>query len=154
MIKFFDDSNKFIRLWLEALCDRFEYILFFLKNCKKKTALGFFDDGELCSMLFLVDCKLSGEKCKYIYAACTYKNQRGKGYMTNLIQYCQENYDLLSLIPADNSLVRFYNKCAFTYREDIVNIYFDESEDIEEYLFDGCNLVKPFLSVYRKTEEE
>lgn len=95
-------------------------------------------------MLFLVDCKLSGEKCKYIYAACTYKNQRGKGYMSNLLEYCQENYDLLSLIPADNSLVRFYNKCAFTYREDIVNIYFDESEDIEEYLFDGCNLVKPF----------
>ena len=134
MIKFFDDSNKIIPLWQEAFGDSKEDILFFLKNCKKKTALGFFDDGELCSMLFLVDCKLSGEKCKYIYAACTYKNHRGKGYMSNLLEYCQENYDLLSLIPADNSLVRFYNKCAFTYREDIVNIYFDESEDIEEYL--------------------
>ena len=46
MIKFFDDSNKIIPLWQEAFGDSKEDILFFLKNCKKKTALGFFDDGE------------------------------------------------------------------------------------------------------------
>ena len=40
MIKFFDDSNKIIPLWQEAFGDSKEDILFFLKNCKKKTALG------------------------------------------------------------------------------------------------------------------
>ena len=91
MIKYFDDENLIIRLWHEAFGDNDEDIVFFLKNCKHKKCLGFFEDDELCSMLFLVDCKVNGNNAKYIYAACTYQNKQKNGQMTNLLSFCKGN---------------------------------------------------------------
>ena len=59
MIKYFDDENLIIPLWHEAFGNSDEDIVFFLKNCKHKKCLGYFEDDELCSMLFLVDCKVT-----------------------------------------------------------------------------------------------
>ena len=124
MIKYFDDENLIIRLWHEAFGDSDEDIVFFLKNCKHKKCLGFFEDDELCSMLFLVDCKVNGNNAKYIYAACTYQNKQKNGQMTNLLSFCKRKYDLLSLIPANDKLVTYYDKRGFKGRSEIKNIIF------------------------------
>ena len=152
MIKYFDDENLIIRLWHEAFGDSDEDIVFFLKNCKHKKCLGFFEDDELCSMLFLVDCKVDGNNAKYIYAACTYQNKQKNGQMTNLLSFCKKKYDLLSLIPANDKLVTYYDKRGFKGRSEIKNIIFNESDDIKEYLLEGYELTKPLLSIYKKME--
>lgn len=154
MIKYFDDENSVILLWQEAFGDSKGDILFFLKNCKHKSALGYFENGVLCSMLFLVDCKVGLSNAKYIYAACTYKNQQRKGQMSALLSFCEKEYKLLALIPANYQLVDYYDKRGFCGRDEIENITFDESDEIKEYLFEGSLLSNPLLSIYRNTEEE
>ncbi len=154
MIEYFEDENLIIALWQEAFGDSKEDILFFLKNCKRKTALGYFENGVLCSMLFLVDCKVGGNDAKYIYAACTYKNQQRKGQMSALLSFCEKEYELLALIPANDKLVDYYDKRGFCSRGEIDNITFYESNEIKEYLFEGSSLLNPLLSIYRNTEEK
>ncbi len=154
MIKYFDGENLIVPLWQEAFGDSREDIIFFLNNCERKKALGYFDDGKLCSMLFLVDCKVNGKNAKYIYAACTYKSQQRKGQMSSLLSYCERKYDLLALIPANDGLVNYYDKRGFIGRSEIENITFDESDDIKEYLFEGFELSNPLLSIYKMTEEK
>lgn len=95
-------------------------------------------------MLFLVDCEINGEICKYIYAACTSKNARNLGYMSKLLEYSNSKYDNVILIPADDKLADYYLKRGFTHKININNILFNESEEIKEYLFEGCSLKKPF----------
>ena len=149
MIKFFDDKNLIIPLWHEAFGDSEEEILFFLKNCKHMKCLGYFDKDKLSSMLFLIDCKANNESYKYIYAACTYKNKRGRGDMSALLNYCKDEFNSVCLIPGDESLVDFYLKRGFNIKLDLNKIRFDESEEIKEYLFDGCSLEKPFILAYK-----
>lgn len=145
MIKIFNDKNLIIPLWQEAFGDSEEDILFFLNNCKNMKCLGFFDENELSSMLFLVDCKLNGDKYKYIYAACTYENKRGRGDMSKLLDYCKSEFNKVCLIPADDKLVDFYFKRKFDIKFELNQMQFDESEEIKEYLLEGCTLDKPFI---------
>lgn len=153
MIKYFNDENLIISLWQEAFKDSEEDILFFLENCKHKNALGYFEENKLCSMLFLVDCKVEGRGAKYIYAACTYENQQRKGQMSSLLSFCEKEYNFLALIPANDKLVDYYDKRGFNLRSKIDNIIFDESDEIKEYLFEGSSLSKPLLSIYKNTED-
>ena len=147
MIKFTDDFDKIIPLWQEAFGDSREDIDFFLKNCKNSACLGYFEDNQLLSMLFLVDCKCDGRKAKYIYAACTAEQARTNGCMSELLAYCKDNYTFLCLVPANESLIDFYAKRGFTEKVDINELSFDESDEIKEYLFEGCTLKKPFIMV-------
>lgn len=61
----------------------------------------------------------------------------------------QRKYDLLSLIPANDKLVTYYDKRGFKGRSEIKNIIFNESDDIKEYLLEGYELTKPLLSIYK-----
>ncbi len=149
MIKEFNDKNLIIPLWTEAFGDSEEDIVFFLNNCKNMKCIGCFDDEELLSMLFLVDCKLDNSNSKYIYAACTYKKYRGSGAMSKLLDYCKSNFKNVCLIPADDKLVCFYKKRGFEKEFDVDKIIFDESDDINEYLFEGCQLEKPIILAYK-----
>lgn len=149
MIKIIDDRNLIIPLWQEAFNDSKEDIMFFLNNCKNVKCLGYFDENALSSMLFLVDCKINDIDYKYIYAACTYKNKRGRGDMSKLLDYSKSNYRNVCLIPADDKLVEFYIKRGFDTKINLREIVFDESEEIKEYLFDGCELITPFILAYK-----
>ena len=145
MIKELNDENLIIPLWQEAFGDSKEDISFFLNNCKNMKCLGYFDEKMLSSMLFLIDCKISGDEYKYIYAACTYKNKRGRGDMSKLLDYCKSNFNKVCLIPADDKLVDFYFEREFNIKFELNDIQFDESKEIKEYLFEGCSLEKPFV---------
>ena len=148
-IKILDFPNEaVIELWQEAFGDTNEDIEFFLKNCKHKSLLGFLLDDKLAAMLFLVDCSIRGLDFKYIYAASTKKEFRSKGFMSALLDYCKTNYDYLALIPANIGLIDYYKKRGFEKSEGIENISFNEIKEIKEYLFEGCELDKPFALAY------
>lgn len=137
-------STSVISLWQESFGDSKEDVLFFLNHCRNKICLCAEKNGELLSMLFLVDCMVNGDAYKYIYAACTSKNARKNGYMSRLLDYCISKYNKVLLIPADEKLVDYYSKRGFTHKTNMNNILFNESDEIKEYLFEGCSLAKPF----------
>ena len=149
MIKIYNDKNLIVPLWQEAFGDSKEDILFFIDNCKNMKCLGYFDDNKLSSMLFLVDCKIDNIDFKYIYAACTYKAKRGRGDMSKLLNYSKAEFKNVCLIPADDKLVNFYSKRGFNIKFGLNEIGFDESEEIKEYLFEGCQLKEPFILAYK-----
>jgi hypothetical protein len=137
-------NDSIISLWQKSFGDSREDVLYFLNECMHKSCLCLYDDNELLSMLFLVDCKVNDKEYKYIYAACTDDRARGNGYMSKLLEYSLKNYERVLLIPADDDLVNYYSKRNFVCKIDISNILFDEIEEIREYLFEGCELEKPF----------
>ncbi len=149
-----DYNGEIIELWQDAFGDSREDVIFFLQNAKNINCLCFYNNTLLCSMLFLVDCKVKGVDFKYIYAACTSESARDKGYMSNLLTYCREKYNNLILIPADKDLVNYYSKRKFKHKIDIKDILFNERDEIKEYLFEGCSLENPFALayVYKKGE--
>lgn len=148
MIKFTDDSKQIINIWQQAFGDTDEEIIFFIENCKNKSCLGFFENNRLLSMMYLVDCICDGDMSKYVYAACTLENMQGNGYMSRLLDYCKENFKTFCLIPADERLVDFYFHRGLTEKTKTEKLIFDESEEIKEYLFEGCELEKPFVMKY------
>lgn len=144
MIKFVDNQNDIIRLWNEAFGDSSEEIFFFIDNIEHGQCIGYYEGSALLSMLYVVDSTVNGKAYKYIYAACTAKSARRRGCMKILLDYCISNYDRVLLIPADENLVLYYSKRGFTHKIDVDNILFNESDDIVEYLFEGCELEEPF----------
>lgn len=140
-------NEQHVALWRQAFGDSREDVLFFLENARHMTCLSLYED-ELCSMLFLVDCKIGNKDYKYIYAACTDKECRGNRYMSMLLNYAQANYSNIVLIPADDSLVHYYSKRNFNHKVDINNILFNECSEIKAYLFEGCSLETPFALAY------
>lgn len=144
MIKEIDSMEDIVLLWQEAFGDSREDIVFFADNLRHGKAIGLYEGDDLLSMLYLIDCTVCGEPFKYIYAACTANRARRNGCMSTLLDYCLSAYSNVLLVPADNDLVLYYSKRNFTHKIDISNILFNESEEIKEYLFDGCALDKPF----------
>ncbi|MDE5984799.1 MAG: GNAT family N-acetyltransferase [Eubacterium sp.] len=140
-------NDEHIALWQQAFGDSRDDVLFFLENTEHLSCLCLYDNN-LCSMLFFVDCKVAENNYKYIYAACTDKSCRANGYMSMLLNYAKMHYNNLVLIPADASLVNYYFERNFDYKVDINNISFNECNEIEEYLFEGCSLENPFALAY------
>lgn len=153
MIKIFETklySSEIIELWQEAFGDSREDVIFFLENCKNKSCLCLESDKELKAMLFLVDTEIDDVQSKYIYAACTKKNCRKNGYMSMLLRFALDKYDSVALIPANEPLVDYYMKRGLDNKISIDSLKFDESKEINEYLFEGCELVSPFALQYRR----
>lgn len=149
MIKFTEDRAQIISLWSAVFGDSREDIEFFLNECKNKSCLGFFDNGKLASMLFLVDCKYAQYNGQYIYAVCTAEEHRNKGYSSRLISEAKKHmHEFLWLIPANDGLFEFYSKHGFKTKlfskgnfENI--IAFNENDEITEYLYEGSEYEFP-----------
>ena len=145
MIKTVENKEDIIRLWKEAFGDSEEDILFFLDNANYES-LGCFENEKLVSMLFLIGSSLG----EYIYAACTDKKMQGKGYMSELLNYCKDNYSSLCLIPASDSLEKYYFDRGFKSWCSIEELSFSESDEICEYLFEGYKLTEPKVLRYMR----
>lgn len=143
MIKYTDNADFIIKLWQQAFGDTTEDILFFINNVKDADCLMYFCDGKPASMMYLVDCCIDGEKRRYIYAACTAKEYRGRGFMSQLIDHCLSKGVKVCLIPADDSLIDFYSKRKINKKISIESIEFAQIPEIEEYLFEGYSLTEP-----------
>lgn len=109
--------NEISDLWNKCFGDNEEYISFFLDNCKS-VCLGYVEDNRLVSMLFLLNGTINNFSVKYIYAACTLTEYRGRGIMGKLIEaskvYCTENnIDAIFLVPGEESLYDYYSRFGF-----------------------------------------
>ncbi len=70
-------------------------------------------DGRIVSQMFVIDGSYASFNTGYIYAAATHKEYRGNGYMSALIKQIKEEFDILSLKPASESLYDFYARIGF-----------------------------------------
>ncbi len=108
--------NQCKKLYTEAfgedeLFDKLFFDLYFENSCRYITA-----GGEVVSMLVAIDVTANGKKGKYIYAVCTKKEHRKKGYMHKLFSAVKEefaNYSFLCLKPAHDWLYPLYEKEGF-----------------------------------------
>ena len=149
MIKNVKDKNEIIPLWQEAFGDSKEEIEFFLNNADYECK-GIYINNVLSSMLLLFKCRLKDEDFNYIYAACTYNDFKKQGLMTELLDYCKKEYPSICLIPADEGLTDYYKKRGFVNDAKLSDIKFSESKEIQEWLFEGCNLKHPMVLYYKR----
>lgn len=124
MIRYCTNSDKkqVIELWSCVFGDSISDIEEFLSVVPLENCLGYFLEDKLVSQLFLVDSIIYISEVsytgKYIYAACTSKEHRSKGYMGELLKYaCVTNppkgVDFLTLVPASESLFDYYSRFGF-----------------------------------------
>lgn len=83
-------------------------------------------DKKIAAMLFLLPCQIAiGENifdAKYLYAAATASEFRGRGIMTELLKrVIDTNNDIIFLKPATDSLVDFYLKRGFEAITGVIN---------------------------------
>ena len=154
MIKKVTDPNDIIEVWQEAFGDSKEEILFFVNNVKNADCIGYYIEGKIASLMYLVECKAEGIKSNYIYAACTLNKYRGRGYMTKIIEYAKEKYDSVCLIPASDSLVDYYSDRGLDIKISINSIQFNQEAEIEEYLFEGYKLSEPCALFFRGEKDD
>lgn len=153
-IDFCNDRRQIVDVWKSVFGDSEQEILYFLDECKNKKCLGAFANGKLVSMLFIVNCTYGSLNGKYVYAVSTLKEYRSNGIARRLVEKAKEYADdFLWLIPAEKSLIDYYKKFGFdiklySYTDYSNRISFDESRNIIEYLYEGCQLEKPVGMVY------
>lgn len=115
-----NDIINIINLWNEAFGDSEKEIRFFLENkYVPENTIILEEDGKIASMLFLLEGKMhinnSEYPSYYLYAACTSKEFRGRGYMSDLLKEANRvaairNKDFICLMPGEKSLFDFYEK--------------------------------------------
>ena len=122
MIRFslYDDIPAMTALWQEAFGDDERFINAFFKGFyTPQNVPVFVIDGEIAAMLFLLDGELSigGKRypAYYLYAASTKKSYRGKGLMTELLDFsartaADRGQAFICLKPGEKELFDFYEK--------------------------------------------
>lgn len=121
---------------LIALCDRcfgdgipytqmmFRYLF------APENMLVYLSEGKPVAMMFFLPCQLQGEDktipCHYIYAACTDKEYRGRGLMSQMLEEVArlgaargQAYSIL--VPAEESLFDYYGQRG--YRTDFYRLH-------------------------------
>lgn len=107
-------------LWQEAFGDDESFISAFLRSFyTPQNAPIAVIDGEIAAMLFLLDGEMSvgGKRypAYYLYAASTKKSHRGKGLMTELLDFsartsADRGQAFICLKPGEKELFDFYEK--------------------------------------------
>ena len=122
-----EEKDKYIpsliNLWHKVFGDEREYIeLFFRKAYFDSECFAEVADDETVSALYLLKSviKCGGKiyKGRYLYAAATLPEYRGKGLMARLIKEAleyakKENLDFIALVPADDGLYDYYGRFGF-----------------------------------------
>lgn len=148
MIKITENREDIIALWKEAFGDSEEEIAFFIENVNDAECLAYYVDGEIASMMYLVKCRIKSAESYYIYAACTAEKHREKGLMSKLIDFAEKEYPSLCLIPANDGLIDYYSQRGLSRIIKIEDISFEQTQEIEEYLFEGYELTKPLALMF------
>ncbi len=119
MVVFADKSrkNELIEIWKQSFGDSEEYIkMFFAWNLAKTTVLVYEVDGKAVSVAYLlpVTYERAGQKavpCRYLYAAATLPEYRGRGYFGEIMKVVREQIsEPVLLVPGEASLVSYYEK--------------------------------------------
>lgn len=140
-----DDFNDIIVLWNEAFGDSEDDIKFFLDSRYiPENAVVCETDGRIVSVLFLLDgmMHINGKDYSsyYLYAACTSKDFRGKGIMSDMLGFTKSlsvsrNKQFIILKPGEESLYGYYEKfgykSVFTKKTIKINDNFNAVEEIK-----------------------
>lgn len=115
--------TSLIKLWNTVFGDSEEYIkLFFKEAYYDGECFGEIADGKVISAFYLLKCSVryAGKtyEGRYLYAAATLPEYRGKGLMARLIgeaiTYCKAaGLDFIALVPASDSLYDYYGRYGF-----------------------------------------
>lgn len=108
-------------------------------------------EGETVSQLFLLPCNIvkNGKpyKAQYVYAVCTKKDSRKKGYMEQLLKETISKTDhILILRPSNDSLIGYYKK--FGFKEFIAT----DGENTELFL-EPLDIFRSLADLEGKTHE-
>lgn len=148
-----DDISGIVSLWNESFGDTAEEIMFFINNkYLPENTLVAEENGEIASVLFLLDGKMCIRGIEYpsyyLYAACTLKKYRGRGFMAKLLEEAERiaalrEIDFICLMPGEKSLFDFYEKfgykTAFSRKVLSVDVGTDiESVEIKPSDADDC----------------
>lgn len=86
-------------------------------------------DGDILAAQHWFDCQLDGQKAAYLYGIAAFKSHRGKGIGSKLVlagvEYLKKaGYEVILLVPAEESLFRYYERLGFrtvsTIHEELV----------------------------------
>lgn len=122
-----ESKNEYIpsltRLWNEVFGDSEEYIkLFFNKAYYDCEIFAHFDGDTIASAFYLLKCSIKYDgkvyNGRYLYAAATLPEYRGKGLMSELIREAvsygkNKKLDFIALVPADDGLYDYYGRFGF-----------------------------------------
>lgn len=129
---------------------------YFDKCCRYKTV-----DGKIVSMLYLLDCSIfdgnKTKKAKYLYAAATHPDYRGKGLMAELINKAVKQEQNIVTKPATESLFSFYEKFGFkvcSFKDEIRKEFKkEETVDTKQYIKLRKELLKNIPHILLLDEE-
>ncbi len=121
MVTFADkkDINSLKKMWQSIFLEDEKVTDYFFDNIYNSVVTPVIKvDGEIVSSLFLLDCKIGDYRGKCVYCAMTKYAFRGKGYMKKLLEFSYDysknnGFDFLFLVPAEESLFDYYEKCGF-----------------------------------------
>ncbi len=134
-------SESLKKLWIDTFGDSEEYVSLFF-DCGYAPAECFAEivDGKAISVLYLLDGFIKTEekffKGRYLYAAATATEHRGKGIMAKLIREAQSyadnnNISFISLVPADEGLYGYYSRFGFeAVMKNFVSVKKDEGSKV------------------------
>ena len=116
-------SSSLKKLWADVFGDSDDYIRL-LFDCGYTPCECFAEvsDSEVISALYLlkgyIDNGNESYEGRYLYAAATAENHRGKGLMAKLIKEAQNyvasnNISFISLVPANEGLYGYYSRFGF-----------------------------------------
>ena len=147
MIRFslYDDIPAMTALWQEAFGDDESFINAFFKSFyTPQNVPVFVIDGEIAAMLFLLDGELSigGKRypAYYLYAASTKKSHRGKGLMTELLDFsartaADRGQAFICLKPGEKELFDFYEKRGYlpAFGRKVFTVHRSETDILKDF---------------------
>ncbi len=110
-------------LWRNVFGDEEKIINKFLSvHYSADNTVVFEDAGDIKAMFFLLggEAVIEGNRypSRYLYAACTAPEYRGRGIMADMIDFARKasaesGYDFICLLPAEESLYGYYERFGF-----------------------------------------
>ena len=75
-------------------------------------------EGQVLAALHWFDCSLHGRRCAYVYGIAAFEHCRGRGIGSALIRaamaHLQQSYEVILLVPAEESLFGYYERFGFS----------------------------------------
>lgn len=113
------DGEQIKELWETCFGDEEDYIQFYLRHrMTEENMLVIHQDGRVVSMASFLPaqylCQGEYQDARYVYAVATHPEYRRQGLAGKLLQFAREKYEQpLLLAPAEESLIRYYEKMGF-----------------------------------------
>lgn len=113
-----EQLSDITELWMEAFEDEREYVEFYMEHrFSEDNMLVYLQDDRPVAMLSILPLTLHWEGRRipagYVYAVATGREYRRRGYAAELLSYAHEQYGVLVLEPADETLAKYYRRMGF-----------------------------------------